>query len=158
MGAKILSPFKKLVCFKCQKFLCVFKFSGHRVSVSKEKGLQKLLLSLLSFPESEHSVCLKKWNKAEKGKHSMVKKSWNAISRKRDQTMPQWMTEKKRKVWLRCLLSAEKKQKNAVLNLQTKSSKRSLSSLPPNPTFNTTKAYRICSPVKSNKITQLISD
>ena len=88
MGAKILSPFKKLVCFKCQKFLCVFEFCGHRVSVSKEKGLQKLLLSLLSFPESEHSVCLKKGSKAEKGKHSMVKKSWNAISRKRDQTMP----------------------------------------------------------------------
>ena len=158
MGTKILSPFKKLVCFKCQKFLCVFKFCGHRVSVSKEKGLQKLLLSLLSFPESEHSVCLKKWNKAEKGKHSMVKKSWNAISRKRDQTMPVNDREEKKSLVEMLALGWKKKQKNAVLNLQTKSSKRSLSSLPPNPTFNTTKAYRIWSPVKSNKITQLISD
>jgi len=81
-------PPSKNLCVLNVKSSFVCSSCGHRVSVSKEKGLQKLLLSLLSFPESEHSVCLKKGSKAEKGKHSMVKKSWNAISRKRDQTMP----------------------------------------------------------------------
>ena len=163
MGTKILSPFKNLCIlnvkssFVCSSFL-VTEFLSQRKKDFKNfcfHSWVSLKTSILSASKSETKQ--KKENTPWSKKVGMQSVE-NAIRPCR------WMTEKKRKVWLRCLLLAEKKNRKtqplflSVLNLQTKSSKRSLSSLPPKPTFHTTKALTIWSPIKSNKITQWMPD